>query len=276
MRREDGTGPSRRRASCDATCRPRLRYDETVSSQRVRRALRLRAPRARVRHAHPSSERNRFVATPYAWAMTTNADEPQTRQRRRTPAGAAVLREDVTEAIRGAVFEELAAVGYARMSIEGIARRAGVGKTAVYRRWRSKLHLVLDVVSAIAVMGLPTPDTGSLEGDLRMLYEVTSRALRHPVASQIIPDLQAEAARNPEIAEAMQKALREGQEGVASKILAAAERRGEVRPGMDEDLALDLISGPLYWRAVVIRSPKLPKGYLGALARATTEGLKAL
>ncbi|RPF33927.1 TetR family transcriptional regulator [Streptomyces sp. TLI_185] len=208
--------------------------------------------------------------------MTTNADEPQTRPRRRTPAGAAVLREDVTEAIRAAVFEELAAVGYARMSIEGIARRAGVGKTAVYRRWRSKLHLVLDVVSAIAVLGLPTPDTGSLEGDLRLLYEVTSRALRHPVASQIIPDLQAEAARNPEIAEAMQKTLREGQEGVALKIIVAAAQRGEINGELDEDLALDLISGPLYWRSVVIRSPKLPKDYLAALARATAEALKAL
>ena len=208
--------------------------------------------------------------------MTTNADEPQTRPRRRTPAGAAVLREDVTEAIRAAVFEELAAVGYARMSIEGIARRAGVGKTAVYRRWRSKLHLVLDVVSAMAGMGLPTPDTGSLEGDLRLLYEVTSRALRHPVASQIIPDLQAEAARNPEIAEAMQKTLREGQEGVARKILVAAEQRGEIRAGFDDELALDLISGPLYWRSVVIRSPKLPKGYLASLARATAAAVKAL
>lgn len=208
--------------------------------------------------------------------MTTNADETQTRPRRRTPAGAAVLREDVTEAIRAAVFEELASVGYARMSIEGIARRAGVGKTAVYRRWRSKLHLVLDVVSAIAVLGLPTPDTGSLEGDLRLLYEVTSRALRHPVASQIIPDLQAEAARNPEIAEAMQKTLREGQESVALKIILAAAQRGEVSAELNEDLALDLISGPLYWRSVVIRSPKLPKGYLAALARATAEALKAL
>ncbi|MGW3286076.1 TetR/AcrR family transcriptional regulator [Streptomyces sp. NPDC001002] len=208
--------------------------------------------------------------------MTTNADEPQTRPRRRTPAGAAVLRPDVTEAIRAAVFEELAAVGYARMSIEGIARRAGVGKTAVYRRWRSKLHLVLDVVSALAVQGLPVPDTGSLEGDLRLLYEFTSRALRHPVASQIIPDLQAEAARNPEIAEAMQKALREGQDGVASKIVVAAAQRGEVSGGLDQDLALDLISGPLYWRSVVIRSPKLPKGYLGALARATAAAIKAL
>ncbi|NEY34797.1 TetR family transcriptional regulator [Streptomyces sp. PRKS01-65] len=208
--------------------------------------------------------------------MTTNADEPQPRPRRRAPAGAAVLRADVTEAIRAAVFEELAAVGYARMSIEGIARRAGVGKTAVYRRWRSKLHLVLDVVSALAVQGLPTPDTGTLESDLRLLYEVTSRALRHPVASQILPDLQAEAARSPEIAEAVQKALREGQEGVASQILVAAERRGELRPGFDQEMALDLISGPLYWRSVVIRSPKLPKGYLAALARATTGALKAL
>lgn len=206
----------------------------------------------------------------------TNADAPEPRPRRRAPAGAAVLREDVTEAIRTAVFEELAAVGYARMSIEGIARRAGVGKTAVYRRWRSKLHVVLDVVSALAVQGLPAPDTGSLEGDLRLLYEVTSRALRHPVASQIIPDLQAEAARNPEIAEALQKTLREGQDGVASRILAAATERGELNPALDTDLALDLISGPLYWRAVVVRSPKLPKGYLGSLARATAQGLKAI
>ncbi|MFD5697575.1 TetR/AcrR family transcriptional regulator [Streptomyces lasiicapitis] len=210
--------------------------------------------------------------------MTTSdgdAGRSARQQGKRALAGAAVLREDVTEAIRTAVFEELAAVGYARMSIEGIARRAGVGKTAVYRRWRSKLHLVLDLVSALAVQGLPTPDTGSLEGDLRLLYEVTSRALRHPVASQVIPDLQAEAARNPEIEAALQKALREGQHGVASGIVAQAVARGELRAGVAEELALDLMSGPLYWRAVVVRG-ELPKGYLGALATATAAALKAL
>ncbi|MCG0069547.1 TetR/AcrR family transcriptional regulator C-terminal ligand-binding domain-containing protein, partial [Streptomyces tricolor] len=52
--------------------------------------------------------------------------------------------------------------------------------------------------------------------------------------------------------------------------------RGELRAGVDADLALDLISGPLYWRSVVIRSPKLPKGYLEKLARATAGALKAL
>src|SRR4051812_30697526 len=116
---------------------------------------------------------------------------------RRAPAGAAVLREDITDAIRAAVIEELAFTGYARMSIEAVARRAGVGKTAVYRRWPSKLHIVIDVVSAIAVQGMPVPDTGSLRGDVRLLLGMIARALRNPLAAQIIPDLLAEAARNP-------------------------------------------------------------------------------
>ncbi|MFG2528192.1 TetR/AcrR family transcriptional regulator [Streptomyces sp. NPDC048516] len=193
---------------------------------------------------------------------------------RRTPAGAAVLREDKTEAIRAAVFEELAAVGFARMSIEGIARRAGVGKTAVYRRWRSKLHLVLDVVSAVAAAGMPTPDTGSLSGDVRMLLEVAARALRHPMASQIIPDLLAEAARSPELASALKAALHDSQEGVAAAMVARAVERGEIPAGADGRLALDLLTGPLYWRLLVVRD-EVPKGYLDALAASVVAALGA-
>ncbi|KOT60282.1 MULTISPECIES: TetR/AcrR family transcriptional regulator [Streptomyces] len=193
---------------------------------------------------------------------------------RRVPAGAAVLREEKTEAIRAAVFEELAAVGFARMSIEGIAKRAGVGKTAVYRRWRSKLHLVLDVVSAVAAEGLPSPDTGSLRGDIRMLLEVAARALRHPMAAQIIPDLLAEAARSPEIAEALRTALLDSQQGVAAAMVARAVERGELRPGVDARLALDLMTGPLYWRLLVVRD-ELPKGYLDELALAVASALEA-
>lgn len=198
--------------------------------------------------------------------------EPRTP--RRAPAGAAVLREDVTDAIRSAVFDELAAVGYGRMSIEGIARRAGVGKAAVYRRWRSKLPLVLDTVSAVAVQGMPAPDTGSLLGDVRLLLEVTSRALRHPVASQIIPDLLAEAARNPEIAAALQTALRDTQRGISAAVVRKAVERGELAAGTDADMSLDLVAGPLYWRLTVIRSA-LPAGYLDSLAAATVAALKA-
>ncbi|MEU2164439.1 TetR/AcrR family transcriptional regulator [Streptomyces chengbuensis] len=199
-------------------------------------------------------------------AMTT---DPRTR---RAPAGAAVLREDVTEAIRAAVFEELAAVGFARMSIEGIARRAGVGKTAVYRRWKSKLSLVLDLVSAFAAQGLPAPATGSLHGDVRALLEVASHALRHPVASQVIPDLLVEAARNPEIADTIKSALFDSQQGVAALIVGDAVARGELPGTADPDRALDLILGPLYWRLVVVRGD-LPKGYLDDLAASVVAAL---
>ncbi len=197
---------------------------------------------------------------------------PQSPPSRRTPAGAAVLREDVTAAIRTAVFEELAAVGYARMTIEGIARRAGVGKAAVYRRWRSKLPLVLDVVSEVAVQGMPVPATGSLLGDVRALLEVTARALGHPMASQIIPDLLAEAARNPEIAQALRAALRGIQQGIAQAVVGGAVERGELPADIDPELALDLLAGPLYWRLAVFRSP-VPAADLDALATATVAAL---
>ncbi|MBT2395662.1 TetR/AcrR family transcriptional regulator [Streptomyces sp. ISL-100] len=203
-----------------------------------------------------------------------SADQRPTTPPRRAPAGAAVLREDVTDAIRTAVFGELAAVGYARMSIEGIARRAGVGKTAVYRRWKSKLALVLDLVSAVAAEGLPAPATGSLYGDVRAVLEVAAHALRHPVASQVIPDLLVEAARHPEIAGAIKSALLDGQQGVAAGVVRDAVARGELPEGVDVDRALDLIVGPLYWRLVVVRTP-VPAGYLDDLAASAVAALKA-
>ncbi|MGW0899403.1 TetR/AcrR family transcriptional regulator [Streptomyces goshikiensis] len=203
--------------------------------------------------------------------MTT---DPAPAPSRRAPAGAAVLREDVTEAIWAAVLEELAAVGFSRMSIEGIARRAGVGKTAVYRRWKSKLHLVLDLVGAFAVDGLPVPATGSLYGDVRALLEVMSHVLRHPVASAVIPDLLVEAARNPEIADAVRGALLDGERRMAEGIITDAVARGELPAGVDAARALDLAIGPLYWRQAVVREP-VPTSYLDDLARSVVAGLRS-
>jgi AcrR family transcriptional regulator len=197
---------------------------------------------------------------------------PEIRTSRRAPAGAAVLREDITDAIRAAVIEELASTGYARMSIEAVARRAGVGKTAVYRRWPSKLHIVIDVVSAIAVQGIPVPDTGTLRGDVRALLGMIARALRNPLAAQIIPDLLAEAARTPDIARTLEVALRDTQRSLTALVIQHAVQRGELPADTDGELALDLITGPLYWRLAVIREP-LPKGHLDRLAAATTAAL---
>jgi AcrR family transcriptional regulator len=193
---------------------------------------------------------------------------------RRPLAGAAVLREEITEAIRGAVIAELASVGYGRLSIEGVARRAGVGKTAVYRRWSSKIEMVLEVVSGVATQRLPLPDTGSLRGDLELLLGVAARALRHPIASQIIPDLLAEAARNPRIAATLQNTLHANQREIGLRVIGRAVERGELPAGYDPEAAVDLIIGPLYWRLAVARGP-VTKEYLRRMATAISAALTA-
>jgi AcrR family transcriptional regulator len=197
-----------------------------------------------------------------------------TTEERRQPAGAAVLRGEITTAIRHAVAHELATVGYGRLSIEAVARRAGVGKTAVYRRWRSKLEMVLELVTEVASRKFPLPDTGSLQGDLELFLFLAGTALRHPLASQIIPDLLAEAARNPEIAQTLQQALQVNQRDIAALLVARAVRRGELSPDIDGEVAADLIVGPLYWRLAVARTP-LADDYVGRLATAVRAGLAA-
>jgi AcrR family transcriptional regulator len=195
--------------------------------------------------------------------------------RQRVPAGAAVLREDITEAIRVSVFEELAAVGYGRLSIEGVARRAGVGKTAVYRRWNSKLDMVIEMVSAAAGQKLELPDMGSLDADIEMILTIAGKALRHPLAWKIIPDLLAEAARNPGISETLHSVLTANQRGMSAQLVSRAVSRGELPEEVDPDIAIDLIVGPLYWHVAVSRNT-MPKRDIKRLAAATAAALAAL
>ncbi len=211
-----------------------------------------------------TAERNRYVL-PYSDRVATV---------KRAPAGAAVLRGDITVAIRNAVMHELAEVGYGRLSIEAVARRAGVGKTAIYRRWSNKLEMVLEIVSDVAGRSVPLPDTGSFAGDLELLMMIVSRALRHRIASQIIPDLMAEASRNPQIAETLQTALRTHQQAVGDKLVGQAIARGELPADTDPQLVVDLILGPLYWRLAVSRNP-ISDEYLEKLTAAITGALRA-
>ncbi|HWS38369.1 MAG TPA: TetR/AcrR family transcriptional regulator [Actinoplanes sp.] len=193
---------------------------------------------------------------------------------KRAPAGAAVLRGDITVAIRKAVMSELAEVGYGRLSIEAVARRAGVGKTAIYRRWSNKLEMVMEIVSDVAERKVPLPDTGSFAGDLQLLLLIVSTALQHRMASQIIPDLMAEAARNPQIAETLQRALRTHQTAVGEKLIGQAINRGELPEGTDPGVAVDMILGPLYWRLAVAREP-IEEDYLRKFTAAVTAALRA-
>ncbi|MCG2798991.1 MAG: TetR/AcrR family transcriptional regulator [Cellulomonas sp.] len=74
--------------------------------------------------------------------------------------------------ILGAVRDELRDHGYAGVTYDGVARRAHTSKPVLYRRWRSRAHLVLDALTAQLASVTPAPDTGNLRGDLIALLQL--------------------------------------------------------------------------------------------------------
>lgn len=205
--------------------------------------------------------------------MTTplRPDEPRPKK----PAGAAVLQADVTDAIVDAAFAELASAGYGRLSLEAIAKRAGVGKTAIYRRWSSKQELVVSIVTTVALAALDLPHGATLREDLLEYLSDAERALTHPLAGAIIPDLLAESFRNGGLAEALLAAVRDPRRRKAAGLVDRAIERGELRADIDVQLALDIIAGPLYWRLAVVREPRSPD-YLSRLTDAIIAALESM
>lgn len=177
---------------------------------------------------------------------------------RRAPGGP-VLQEAVTDAIRSAMFEELAAVGYGGLTVEAVAKRAGAGKAALYRRWPSKQAMVLDLVTQVATSKADAPDTGTLRGDVLAFLSINAQALSHPLMSRIVPDLLAEGSRNPELAAILLEQVGATRRQKAATILHRAIERGELPADSDIELGLDFLAGPLYWRVGILREPMDPE-----------------
>ena len=78
-------------------------------------------------------------------------------------------------------MELMAEVGFAGVTVDAVAQRAGVGKATIYRRWKSKERLVLDAIGA-STEPAPVPDTGSVAGDLREIY---GRMAEYAVAARV-------------------------------------------------------------------------------------------
>ena len=193
--------------------------------------------------------------------------------RKRTPTGAAVLQPEVTAAITEAVLDELAETGYGKLSMEAVARRAGVGKSALYRRWPSKQEMVMAVLAEFSLDLATAPDSGTLRGDLLGILQALREWLTHPRFSRILPDLAAEGVRNPEVAEAVRTAIGEPRRAVGATVLRRAVDRGELPADTDLEMALDLIAAPVYWRLSVRRAPAEPD-YLDNLADVVLRALK--
>ena len=157
---------------------------------------------------------------------------------RRTTAGGTRRRGALLEdAILAAVAAELIEVGYAGLTMEGVAARAHTGKASVYRRWPSKQQLVLDALSAQLPSGehCPGGNTASLPQDTTtrdalVLAAVNATEMLSGPVGRIIASIAGQSSRDPELARLIAEEMVDPRCDGILEILQRGVARGEVRP----------------------------------------------
>ncbi|GAA4719727.1 TetR/AcrR family transcriptional regulator [Phytohabitans rumicis] len=160
----------------------------------------------------------------------------------------------VRAAVHAATLAELVDKGYAELTVDAVAQRAGVHKTTVYRRWNDRQSLVVDALAEHFAADIPTPDTGALETDLRALARALVDSMAGPVGTAVQAAMHSDAGRLPEIAEARQRIFADRFRR-AEPVVSRAIERGELPVGTDPAEVFKALAAPIYYRLLVIAEP---------------------
>ena len=133
------------------------------------------------------------------------------------------------QAILRAAVDELLATGYAGLTMDRVAERAGTNKNAIYRRWPGRAALAVAAYRELAVGDQPLPDTGALRGDALELLRRANRSWSSPVG-QVRRGLLAGVADDPELLALVQERAADAGSAVWLTVLGRAVARGEARP----------------------------------------------
>jgi AcrR family transcriptional regulator len=158
-------------------------------------------------------------------------------------------------AILETTLELIADRGAHAFRTEDVAARAGVGKGAIYRRYRSKEELVTAAVAALVREEIAVPDTGSTRGDLLALMREAVELYRSSLPGRLMPKLIGAMADNPELARAVRDGFLAVRRSALSEVLWRGVERGDLPPDLDLELALDVLGGPLFYRLLVTGGP---------------------
>lgn len=157
--------------------------------------------------------------------------------------------------IDASVFEATLAlldeVGYSGLSLEMVARRAGVGRPSLYRRWPNKAAVVVDALASAAGTD-PAPDTGRLQEDLLAVQREMAALYNTAFARRVVPALLGDLAGQPDLAGRFRAAYVSPRRASVCRALSRAQGRGEIPEGSDPELICDLLAGPLLLEAFVI------------------------
>ena len=162
--------------------------------------------------------------------------------------------------------------GYPDLSIEAIAADANVGKTTVYRWWPTKAALVADAFSTSAEEELQFPNTGSVYTDMSLQMRRLIRIFRSQ-RGKVVAALLAGGQSDPELLEAYRDRFLWPRRKQAYRTLQRGIDRGELPAGIDLDLVLDSLYGPIYMR-FLIRHDKLDEKFAEEICGLVLQGLK--
>src|SRR5437773_1536062 len=167
------------------------------------------------------------------------------RQWRKTP-----VRLAARMAILRAALELADEVGFEALSVEGVAARAGVGKATVYRRWPNVWAVVMDAFLADVTRLAPIEEHATARASLRASMRSLARAYRGKTGKVLRP-LLGRAQMDEELRAAVRARWVEPRRRIAREVLRRGIESGELRPGLDVDVVLDALYGPIYHRLLV-------------------------
>ncbi|GAB3484435.1 TetR/AcrR family transcriptional regulator [Nocardiopsis coralliicola] len=151
-------------------------------------------------------------------------------------------------AVLGAALEVLGEKGYAALSLEEVARRAGTSRPAIYRRWKGRPALVLAAVAAR--LDLPAhPDTGCTLCDLDESFNVFLAAYR-TIRPEVLGSLYADCAGDPALRERYLETVVEPPRRAVARTLERAAERGDLRADVDMEQLLDMVGALVHYRAL--------------------------
>jgi AcrR family transcriptional regulator len=179
----------------------------------------------------------------------------------------------IDDAVLRATVELIGDAGYADLSVEAIARRAGTSKPAIYRRWPSKAHLVHEAVFPLGD-ATALPVTGSLTGDVREMLRRTANVLNTPAARAALPGLVGEMAADPTLHSALLERFGDILTRGMGTYLADAADRGEVRADVTAPDLAEAIAG-LTFVALLNRGVALDDAWIERTATLITRGISA-
>jgi AcrR family transcriptional regulator len=156
-------------------------------------------------------------------------------------------------AILSAAYELVGEIGYARLTIEGIAARAGTGKQTIYRWWPSKADVVLDALATKADLHIPIPDEGSYAADLRAFLLASFALGGQATLIGILRALMAEAQIDPEFWQRFLDGFLQRRRDALGIITGRAQARGDLPPGLSPGTVADIVFGVIWYRVLATR-----------------------